>query len=106
MKNNKTIQLSTRTTCHDMKYRATQVRKWVSKGIDVTVEVNERNTSTQDLCETLGLFRDMCDSPTLSVNRTSERKLVATFYGLSATRVDEEPLLEVPFARPEFRRNF
>lgn len=76
----KTVQLSTRTTAHDISYRANRVAKWLKQGHAVVLEVNLRKP-TDDLQTTLDTFATTCGAERVTVTSRSGWKLIARIGG-------------------------
>ena len=76
----KTVQLSTRTTAHDISYRAKRVNRWLEQGHAVVLEVNLRK-STDDLQTVLDTFTTTCGVEHVTVTSCNGRKLIARIGG-------------------------
>lgn len=78
----KTVQLSTRTTRHDISYRAKRVAKWLNQGHSIVLEVNQRKAG-DDVRDVLSDFTRTCGISALDVIITSNssHKLIAKLTG-------------------------
>jgi hypothetical protein len=78
----KTVQLSTRTTNHDISYRAKRVAKWLNQGHSIVLEVNQRKAG-DSVRDVLSDFTRTCGISALDIIITSdsEYKLIAKLTG-------------------------